>query len=39
MSVRGCFEDVIGFNKAETRLREFNQDFNYLTRESDMKKA
>ena len=39
MSVRLCYQGVLGFKEAETRLREFNQDFNYLTREFDIKKG
>ena len=39
MSVRGCYQGVTGFKEAEIRLRENNQDFTYLTRESDIKKG
>ena len=39
MSVRECYQGVIGFKEAETRLREINQDFTFLTRESDIKRG
>ena len=39
MSVRGCYQGVTGSKEAEIRLRENNQDFTYLTRESDIKKG
>ena len=39
MSVRGCYQGVIGSKAAETRLREINMDFTFLTRESDIKKG
>ena len=39
MSVRGCYQGMMGFKAAETRLRETNVDFSFLTRESDIKKG
>ena len=39
MSVRGCFQGVMGFKATEVRLREINKEFTYLTRESDIKKG
>ena len=39
MSVRGCFQGVIGAKATEVRLREINKEFTYLTRESDIKKG
>ena len=39
MSVRGCYQGVIGCKAAENRLRETNVDFSFLTRESDIKKG
>ena len=39
MSVSGCYQGVLGFKAAETRLRERDKDFTYLTGESDVKKG
>ena len=39
MSVKGCYQGVIGCKAAEKRLRETNIDFSFLTRESDIKKG
>ena len=39
MSVRGCYQGMMGFKAAETRLRETNMDFSFLTRETDIKKG
>ena len=39
MSVRGCYQGMMGFKAAETSLRETNMDFSFLTRESDIKKG
>ena len=39
MSVSGCYQGLLGFKAAETRLRERDKDFTYLTRESDVKKG
>ena len=36
MSVRGCYQGMMGFKAAETRLRETNMDFSFLT---DIKKG
>ena len=39
MSVKGCYQGVIGCKAAEKRLRETTIDFSFLTRESDIKKG
>ena len=39
MSVKGCYQGVIGCKATENRLRETNVDFSFLTRESDIKKG
>ena len=39
MSVRGCYQGVIGSKATDTRLREIQEGFSYLTRESDIKKG
>ena len=39
MSVRRCYQGIIGFKAAEIRLRQNTKDFFYLTRESDTKKG
>ena len=39
MSVKGCYQGVMGSKAAEVRLREIDKDFTYLTRESDIKRG
>ena len=38
MSVKGCYQGMIGSKVAEVRLREIDKIFTYLTRESDIKR-